>query len=88
MNSLDDLADFYARMGVNRAKFMRLATSDAATAKLKADLALIQKWGVDGTPSIVIDGKYRVAHVKTLDELSAVTQWLAKRELDAANKGK
>ncbi|BFI94769.1 MAG: thiol:disulfide interchange protein DsbA/DsbL [Rhodanobacter sp.] len=88
MNSLDDLADFYAREGVNRAEFMRLATSDAATAKLKADLALIQQWGVDGTPSIVIDGKYRVAHVKTLDELSAVTLWLAKRELDAANKGK
>lgn len=88
MNSLDDLADFYAREGVNRAEFMRLATSDAATAKLKADLALIQKWGVDGTPSIVIDGKYRVAHVKTLDELSAVTQWLVKRELAATNKGK
>lgn len=88
MNSLDDLADFYASMGVNRAEFMRLATSDAATAKLKADLALIQKWGVDGTPSIVVDGKYRVAHVKTLDELSAVAQWLAKRELDAANKHK
>ncbi|MEW9571998.1 thiol:disulfide interchange protein DsbA/DsbL [Rhodanobacter sp. Si-c] len=87
INSLDELADFYAREGVNRAEFMRLATSDAATAKLKADLALIQKWGVDGTPTIVVDGKYRVTHVQTLDELSAVTQWLAKRELTEADKG-
>lgn len=87
LNSLDDLADFYARQGVNRAEFMRIATSDAATAKLKADLALIQKWGVDGTPSIVIDGKYRITNVRTLDELSAVAQWLAKRELAAADKG-
>jgi len=87
MNTMDELADFYAREGVNRAEFMRLATSDAATAKLKADLALIQQWGVDGTPSIVIDGKYRVTHVQTLDELSAVTQWLAKRELAEADKG-
>ena len=87
LNSLDDLADFYAREGVNRAEFMRLATSDAATAKLKADLALIQKWGVDGTPSIVVDGKYRVANVQTLDELSAVAQWLARRELAKAGQG-
>ncbi|MBD8874233.1 thiol:disulfide interchange protein DsbA/DsbL [Rhodanobacter sp. DHB23] len=86
LNSLDDLADFYASQGVNRAEFMRLASSDEATARLKADLALIQKWGVDGTPGIVIDGKYRITHVKTLDELSAVAQWLAKRELDAADK--
>ena len=87
INTMDELADFYAREGVNRAEFMRIATSDAATAKLKADLALIQQWGVDGTPSIVIDGKYRVTHVQTLDELSAVTQWLAKRELAKADKG-
>ncbi|HKR77244.1 MAG TPA: thiol:disulfide interchange protein DsbA/DsbL [Rhodanobacter sp.] len=86
LNSLDDLADFYAREGVNRAEFMRLATSDAATTQLKADLALIQKWGVDGTPSIVINGKYRVTNVHTLDELSAVAQWLAKRELAGADK--
>ncbi len=87
LNSLDELADFYAREGVNRDEFMRIATSDAATAKLKADLALIQKWGVDGTPSIVVDGKYRVNQVHTLDELAAVTEWLVKREL-AAPAGK
>jgi len=87
LNSLDDLADFYARQGVDRAEFMRIASSDAATAKLKADLALIQKWGVDGTPSIVIDGKYRITNVHTLDELSAVAQWLARSELAKAEKG-
>lgn len=87
INTLDELADFYAREGVDRAKFMSIATSDAATAKLKADLALIQQWGVDGTPSVVVDGKYKVVNVHTLDELSAVAQWLAKRELTAADKG-
>jgi thiol:disulfide interchange protein DsbA len=78
---MDELADFYAREGVDRAEFMRIATSAETTAKLKTDLALIQKWQVDGTPSIVVNGKYRVANVHSLDELAAVTQWLAKREL-------
>jgi len=81
INSLDELADFYASQGVNRAEFMRIATSPETTAKLKSDFALIQKWQVDGTPSIVVNGKYRVSHVQSLDELSAVAQWLAKREL-------
>jgi thiol:disulfide interchange protein DsbA len=82
INSMDELADFYASQGVNRADFLRIATSDETTAKLKDDSALIQKWDVDGTPSIVVDGKYKVANVKTLDEMAAVALWLAKRELN------
>jgi thiol:disulfide interchange protein DsbA len=85
LNSLDDLADFYARQGVNRAKFMQIATSPAATLALKADLALIRKWGVDGTPTIVVDGKYRSNNVTSYSQLVALTQWLVKREL--AEKG-
>lgn len=81
MNSLDELADFYARHGVNRDEFMRIATSDEVTAQMKSDFALIQKWQVDGTPTIVVDGKYRSANVHTQEELSALTQWLVKREL-------
>ncbi len=81
LNTLDELADFYARQGVDRAEFMRIATSDEVTAQMKSDLALIQKWGVTGTPTIVVDGKYRSGDVRTLDQLSALTQWLVKREL-------
>jgi thiol:disulfide interchange protein DsbA len=81
INSMDELADFYAREGVDRAKFMRIATSDEVTAKLKSDLALIRQWQVDGTPTIVVDGKYRIVGVQTQDEMAAVALWLAKREL-------
>jgi thiol:disulfide interchange protein DsbA len=80
INSMDELADFYAREGVDRATFMRVATSPEATATLKGDLALIQKWQVDGTPTIVVNGKYRVAAVHSYDEMVAVTLWLVKRE--------
>lgn len=79
--TLDELADFYAREGVDREAFLRIANSPEVTAQLKKDLALIQHWGVDGTPTIVVDGKYRSGQVHTLDELSALTQWLVKREL-------
>ena len=86
INSMDELADFYAREGVDRAKFLSIATSPEVTAKMKSDLALIQKWGVDGTPTLVVDGKYRVAAVHTQEEMAAVALWLAKRELKAQQK--
>jgi protein dithiol oxidoreductase (disulfide-forming) len=81
ISTLDELADFYASHGVKREDFMRIATSDEVTAQIRKDTALVQQWQVDGTPTIVVDGKYRSANIKTLDELSALTIWLAKREL-------
>jgi len=81
LSTLDELADFYAAHGVKRDDFMRIAASDEVTQQIRKDAQLVQAWQVDGTPTIVVDGKYRTANVKTLDELSAVTQWLAKREL-------
>jgi thiol:disulfide interchange protein DsbA len=86
INSLDELADFYARQGVNRAEFLRIANSADVSAQLKSDFDLAQKWGVPGTPTIVVDGKYRSADAHSQEELSAMTIWLAKREL-AAQKG-
>jgi len=81
ISTLDELADYYATQGADRARFLAIATSPEVTQQIKKDLELIQKWGVDGTPTIVVDGKYRSNEVKTLDQLSALAQWLAKREL-------
>lgn len=81
ISTLDELADFYAAHGVKRDDFMRIAASDEVTQQIRKDMELVKAWQVDGTPTIVVDGKYRTANVKTLDELSAVTQWLAKRDL-------
>ena len=84
ISNLDELADFYAMHGVKRDEFMRIASSDEVTQQIRKDSELVKQWQVDGTPTIVVDGKYRSANVKTLAELSAVTQWLAKRELAGA----
>ncbi|MDI3262801.1 MAG: thiol:disulfide interchange protein DsbA/DsbL [Fulvimonas sp.] len=81
IGTLDELADFYARHGVDRATFLRIANSDEVTAQIKRDFELIQHWQVDSTPTIVVDGKYRSAQVRTLDQLAALAQWLAQREL-------
>ena len=81
INSMAELGDFYAREGVDRARFMSIANSKETTDKMKRDLDLIRKWQVDGTPTLVVDGKYRVATVRSHEEMVAVALWLAKREL-------
>lgn len=81
INTLGELADFYAREGVDRDKFLRIATSAAATTKLKSDLELLKKWQVDATPTVVVNGKYRITGVTSQEEIAKVALWLAKREL-------
>jgi len=81
INSMDELADFYAREGVNRDEFMRIAMAPETTEKMKRDLDLLRTWQVDGTPTLVVDGKYVVATVRSHEHMLAVALWLAKREL-------
>ncbi len=86
INTMDELADFYARNGANRADFLRIANSDEVTAKTKSDFDLAQKWGVEGTPTLVVDGKYVSKDLASYDDMVAMIVWLAKREL-AAKQG-
>ncbi|NII11399.1 thiol:disulfide interchange protein DsbA/DsbL [Oleiagrimonas sp. C23AA] len=86
LNSLDDLADFYAREGVDRAKFMAAANSVRTDALLKRDDKLVRDWGVNGTPTMIINGKYRTAALEP-DDLLKLTRWLIQRELKAKAGG-
>ena len=84
INTMDEIADFYARNGVDKAKFLAAANSAQTTRAMQADMKLIQGWGVEGTPTLVVNGKYRSDKVKDYNDLNAMTLWLAKRELAGA----
>lgn len=61
IRSLEDVADFYTQYGVDKANFMSTASSFAVEAKLRQQQVLVRKWGVRGTPSLVINGKYLIS---------------------------
>lgn len=86
INSSDEIADFYAQHGANRTEFVKIEKSPEVDAQIKKDLSLLQAWGVDGTPTIVVDGKYRTANVSTFPQLVALTKWLVQKELAAQQK--
>jgi protein dithiol oxidoreductase (disulfide-forming) len=86
INSMGEIADFYASEGVDKEQFLKIASSAETDAQIKKDLALIQAWTVDGTPTIVVDGKYKSANVKDFPQLVALTKWLVQQELNAKGK--
>jgi thiol:disulfide interchange protein DsbA len=86
LRTIEELADWYAtHYGVDKTKFLAAATQDdAIRQRILADGKLIQAWGVDGTPAIIVDGKYRPKDFKDFDELNAMTLSLVNKELKGA----
>jgi thiol:disulfide interchange protein DsbA len=60
----DEIPALYADYGVDPKVFASTMQSFAVSAKLAAAHEQATRWGVDGTPTIVIDGKYRVLENK------------------------
>jgi len=54
----DKAADFVAKHGVDRAKFMAAYNSFAMQSKVMRAKQMIRSYRIDGTPTPVVDGKY------------------------------
>ena len=75
--SAEELADLYARLGVDRAKFLATMSSEAVTTKLAKSRDFAQRTGVDSTPTLIVNGKYRVTGKSFEDNLRIATQLVA-----------
>ncbi|HEY4292377.1 thiol:disulfide interchange protein DsbA/DsbL [Luteibacter sp.] len=83
IHTIEELAGWYAmNYHVDKTKFIELATKDEGIRqRILADGKLVQAWGIDGTPTIVVDGKYRSNQIKDFDQLNGVVKYLVDREL-------
>lgn len=54
LNSLEDLAAFYARHGVDEKKFIAAATNAETARQMAADQKTEMGWGIDATPTLVV----------------------------------
>lgn len=86
--SLDDLADFYSQFGVKAEDFVKAATSFAVETKMTRANGMIQHYQVDGTPTIVVNGKYRVTgqSANGYDKVFDVVNFLIAKEAASAKK--
>ncbi len=88
--SFDDIAAFYGEHGADVEKFKKTAESFEVESKLARSRDLVPKFGVDGTPTIIINGKYRItgASAGGYPQLVALIDTLVKKEQAAKAAGK
>lgn len=83
MPTIEDAARFYEkRAGVPTAKFLTTAKSFGVDTQVRHDEELIKAYGVDRTPTIVVNGKYRL-HVQSAggtEQLIELVKWLVEKE--------
>ena len=80
--TIEDIAKFYAKFGVDPKEFVAVANSFSVNTKMKQADDLIKAYGVAGTPTIVVDGKYRFSpsDVHTMQRAIDLTKWLVAKE--------
>lgn len=81
IRSFADIAAFYGEHGADVDKFMQAATSFEVSSKVARSREMVPKYGVDGTPTIIIDGKYRItgASAGGYPQLVALVDLLVKK---------
>jgi len=83
MPTIEDAARFYEhRSGVPTPKFVATAKSFAVDLKVRTVDDLVQQYGVDRTPTIIVNGKYRL-HIESAggpDQLIDLVNWLVAKE--------
>lgn len=81
--SIADAARFYARVaGVNPQQFIAMANSFGIDSKIRAADAQVLAMHVDSTPTLIVNGKYRVLRdsVTSNDQLIELVKYLVARE--------
>ena len=89
MRSMDELAEFYSDFGVSPDAFLATSQSFAVDAKMRKDQRLAMSWQIKGTPSLVLNGKYRIegnSAVPSYDVMLDVVDFLIQKETTAALK--
>ena len=84
--SVEDLADVYARLGVDRKKMLETMNGFTVSSKLNRARQFALRAGVNATPTLIVNGKYRIT-AKSLENSLQVADFLIQKER-AAKKAK
>lgn len=79
--SMDALADFFANYGVDKATFKDTMQSFGVAMKVNRARDLTARYGIDGVPTIIVDGRYRTHAALTNGQagMLKVTDFLIKK---------
>lgn len=83
MRSMEELAEFYSQFGVDQDKFLATSSSFAVDTRLRKDQLQVQSYGVTATPTLILNGRYRIAGnaaVPSFDVMLDIVDFLIERD--------
>jgi protein dithiol oxidoreductase (disulfide-forming) len=80
--TIDDIAKFYAKYGVDPKEFVAVANSFSINTQMKRADDMVKAYGVDATPTIIVNGKYRFtpSDAGGYGQSIELTKWLVAKE--------
>ena len=84
-NNYSDIAAWYAGHGADAAKFTETMTSFQVQSQIDRSKELVAGYGIDGTPTVIVAGKYRVtgASAGSYEAVFDVVDFLVAKEAAA-----
>jgi protein dithiol oxidoreductase (disulfide-forming) len=82
--TLEDVAHYYSKLtSVDTQKFLATARSFSVGVQMNRDDALLKAYHVDGTPTLIVNGKYRVSVQSAggnMKQMIDIALWLVAKE--------
>jgi len=81
--TIEDAARFYNRVtGIEAAKFLSVAKGFSVDSKVRRAEKLLRDYGVDSTPTIIVNGRYRLTYNSAggEEQLIQLVNWLVAKE--------
>lgn len=82
--STDAIAGFYASHGADAGQFAQTMESFAVSGQLRRANQFIERTGVNATPTMVVNGKYRVVSGQDFQDVLRIVDYLVEQERAAA----
>jgi thiol:disulfide interchange protein DsbA len=83
---LESIGAFVGRNGVDRAKFAAAYNSFSVQSKVTRAKQMIRSYGIDGTPTLIVDGKYVISDLQPEDTMRVLNDVIARARKEHAGK--
>lgn len=83
---LDSISSFVAKHGVDRAKFSAAYNSFSMQSKVARAKQMIRSYGIQGTPTLVVDGKYVISGLYPADAIRVLNDVIALARKERSKK--
>jgi len=83
---LDSIASFVAKQGGDRTKFTAAYNSFSMSSRVSRAKQLIRSYAIQGTPTLVVDGKYVITGLQPADAIRVLDHVIAKARKERSKK--